>query len=926
MSEPASGIAPIEVHHRGRLLTWVALGLVLAFLIAALVLPLLNINRYHRTVAESLSRSVGRPVHLGSVQLQLLPRPGLAITDFVVEEDPGFGAEPLLRAPSVTVSLRPTSLWRGRLEVSRIDLDNASLNLVRDARGQWNFGSLVIQAARIPNAPTAQHYATATPRFPYIEFRAARINFKTGEEKKAFSFLNSDASIWLDEPDRWRLRFEAQPARTDLDLDLADTGVMRLEGSIDRASALDQMQVNLHAEWSKAPLGQVSRMLFGRDSGWRGLLRAEADFAGDMRALRMNARFRVDDAHREEFTPLTPLNIDVRCRGGYQRATSSIDDLTCLWPVGDGHLLLTGNIRKPTQPEAHLTLEINSTPASFAVSALGLLRRGVTPSLGATGLINGQFAYAGQFVFANGEFASRNSAPALSGQATVDSLTLSLPGIEKPLEFPALHFTTPALAVPLSHARRGMAKKHVARPKDSPAHVTILLEAASLAQGSLHPLELSGKLTGAGFEVRVAGQADLDHLTALSRSSSLLGSSLARLTPASEGHQATANLDLTFAGPWMTIDGAPETLTTTQGWVQIGHAQAKLDWLPEPVEIASATATFSPGKVTWNNASFTINGIAAHGSFTYPLHCDEAENCAASDTGGPNNTGPIYAGDFNLDVASLDAAALQSALIGAGRHGELLSAILAQVERKTTPWPPVSGTVHVGAFTLGDLMLHDAHLTLSVHENRLEIVSLDAGALSGSVHLTGSMETAGSHPIYSLNLNWEGIVMAQAAAIFHEKWGAGTMNGNAKLTLEGYSASDLASSAKGTFQWDWVNGSLVVGAPLAVGAPLSSGVSPTADKVTSASPVSATTEKASLADVRAAKFSPAHFSHWPASGTIANRTLTFNPADQSNPVTGTITFDRELNLVWPAKEAAMIRIGDTLAHPKLELSQTISER
>ena len=116
MSEPVTGIAPAQRSP----MRWIAVALVLLVVIAAIVLPLININRYHHTIADSLSRSLGRPVHLGSVQLQLLPRPGLALTDFVVEEDPGFGAEPLLRAPSVTVSLRPSSLWRDRLEVSRI--------------------------------------------------------------------------------------------------------------------------------------------------------------------------------------------------------------------------------------------------------------------------------------------------------------------------------------------------------------------------------------------------------------------------------------------------------------------------------------------------------------------------------------------------------------------------------------------------------------------------------------------------------------------------------------------------------------------------------------------------------------------------------------------------------------------------------------
>ncbi len=899
MSEPAAGIAIIKDHRSGRFLRWILLGLAFAFVTASVVLPLININRYHRTIAESLTRSLDRPVHLGSVQLQVLPHPGLAITDFVVEEDPGFGAEPLLRAPSVTVSLRLTSLWRGRLEVSRIDLDNASLNLVRDTSGQWNFGSLLIQAARIPNAPTAQRHATNALRFPYIEFRSARINFKTDAEKKSFSFLNSDLSIWLAEPNQWQLRFEAQPARTDLDLDLADTGLMRLEGSFNRASTLDQMQVKLHAEWSKAPLGQVSRMILGQDSGWRGLLRAEAEFAGDIRNLQMNTRIRVDDAHRQEFTPLTQLNIDARCRGVYRRATRSIDDLTCLWPVGDGHLLLTGSVSRPTQPEAHLTLEINHTPTAFAVSALGLLRRGLPPSLGATGLINGQFIYSGQF-------APASIAPTLSGQATVESLTLGFPGVERPLAFPTLHFVTPELAAPPPRVRQGASKQKAHLSRETRMHPAILLETAPLTLGASSPLDLSGYFTGAGFVVRVAGQADLGRLTALSKSSGLLGPSLADVTPPSPGSQATAALDLTLSGPWMTPVNESGGAATTQGWLRIEHAQAKLDWLPEPVEIASATANFSADRVTWSNASLTVNGIVAHGSFIYPLHCDGAEECAASDSGGESNPAPAEARHFNLEIASLDAATLESALIGAGRHGELLSSILAQVERKRAPWPPLEGTVHIGVLSVGGLTLHDARGTLAVHGSRVEITSFDAGTLGGSVSIAGGIETGGSRPAYTLNLNWSGVGMAQTAAIFHEKWGAGTLSGKAALSLEGYSASDLASSARGTFQWDWSNGSLTVGAPLS-------------------EETSARLEKASFASIRATRFSPAHFSRWPASGTIADRALKFNQADRTNPVTGTISFERELDLLWPARDESMLRIRGTLAHPVLESPQTASE-
>ena len=45
-----------------------------------------------------MSNSLGRPVRMSGVELRLLPRPGFVITDLTVEEDPSYGAEPVLHA------------------------------------------------------------------------------------------------------------------------------------------------------------------------------------------------------------------------------------------------------------------------------------------------------------------------------------------------------------------------------------------------------------------------------------------------------------------------------------------------------------------------------------------------------------------------------------------------------------------------------------------------------------------------------------------------------------------------------------------------------------------------------------------------------------------------------------------------------------
>ena len=231
----------------------IAISFVL-LLIAALVLPpLINISRYQRQISASLAAALGHPVEVSGIKLQLLPRPGVQIANFVVDSTAGYSAEPILQCSSVTAAFRICPLWRGRLEIARISLDEPSLNLERAPNGQWNFASVLLQASRTQQAPTGRTAARGQNRFPYIEASNARINFKHGSEKLPFSFFDADVSIWLENPDEWQLRFAAQPMRTDINVSLADAGQVQVSGSVHRASSANEMPLNLQRRVARRP-------------------------------------------------------------------------------------------------------------------------------------------------------------------------------------------------------------------------------------------------------------------------------------------------------------------------------------------------------------------------------------------------------------------------------------------------------------------------------------------------------------------------------------------------------------------------------------------------------------------------------------------------------------------------------------------------
>ena len=180
------------------------------------------------------------------------------LSNFVVAEDPSYGAEPMLRAETVTAYLRLTSLWRGRLEIGTLDLDNPSLNLVRRADGHWNLSRNWSSAHRKwLRLPPRKLRPEARPRFPYVEASTGRINFKLGQVKKAFAFTDADFALWLESESQWGIRLEARPMRTDVSI--SDTGTSSWMAGSNAPPTCETLRCNLKLTFTGGRLARSPR-------------------------------------------------------------------------------------------------------------------------------------------------------------------------------------------------------------------------------------------------------------------------------------------------------------------------------------------------------------------------------------------------------------------------------------------------------------------------------------------------------------------------------------------------------------------------------------------------------------------------------------------------------------------------------------------
>ncbi|MGB8260539.1 MAG: AsmA family protein [Terracidiphilus sp.] len=767
---------------RRRRRLWLAVTAVLILLAFLIVPPLVSISRYKSQITQLLATSLGRPVRLSSVELRLLPRPGFVLTDLTVDDDPAYSFEPVLHANSVTASIRLLSLWRGRLEIGSISVDEASVNLVRIGAGRWNIDPIFRTAAAHAQS------AAAAPRKPFrlpgISATSSRVNFKEGVEKLPFSLIDADLDFWQASSGEWRVQFRGRPARTDLTLDLNDTGILRVDATLRPAPQLRQMPIHLDLDWRQAPLGQLNRLLLGSDFGWRGDLRAELSLDGTAESAEVHSRLRATGVHRAEFAPAVPLDFDAKCNFRAHFSARGVENLVCDTPLGGGRIRVAGSL-PGTQGPPRISFEVERIPVAAALDALRTLRSGLGQGLEASGTASGKLTWAPAAQTAEQTGPEKPGHPARPHPAPPAPLTGSIV-VEN------LEVSGGALGEPVRAARLAF---EPAPPE--PGQPQAIVASASIPAGGATPLTVSVRYSFRGYQLNVRGQAAIararqlalaDGLSDASQLESLAGEPM--------------SLDLTLQGPWIPTPRAPfaapaPSAEAVTGTITLHNANWKSEYLLNHVEIAQGVLHLAPGEMRWDPLVFSYGPVKGTATLSLPLPCDPARHCVPS---------------FTVQFGSLDAAVLQSAFLGAQAPGTVLSKLLERIHPTAAPvWPHLEGTVRADSLVLGPVTLRDPVATLRTEPTGAEITAFDAGLLGGRTHLIGQYEagaTAGAKPSWSLEGQFEKLNPALAAPVIGLRGNGASLDGSVKLHLTGFSGDDLASSATGTLHFDWQKGAL----------------------------------------------------------------------------------------------------------------------
>jgi hypothetical protein len=779
-------------------------ALAIAVIAAAVVLPpLINISSYQRQITALMSRSLGRPVHLSGVELRLLPRPGFVLHDLSVSEDPKFGAEPILSARTVVASIRISSLWQGRLMVNRISVDEASLNLVRLAQGQWNLQSVMTgglmddkQIASNPAASKSSVFTHKPAPFPYLEATNSRVNLKNGVEKSPFSIVNTELSLSQDNPGNWRLRLRGQPARTDMEISSGDTGEVRVEASLNNsvpAKNLRDMPLKLQMEWRDVQLGQLSRLLLGSDAGWRGDLAADMEVQGTPDAAQIKARLRATGVRRQEFAPETPLDFDANCSFLYQHSQYAVRDLGCDTAIGNGLLHLKANLPGDSgNPEA--MLEVKQIPLQAGLDLLRTVRSGFAPGMAARGTANGSLSLvtippAAKKTGVHGAAAKRvpktgkttgksesGNQPSgglnLQGTLTIDGGELRGGALKQPVRLPRMtlipgQFSTTNNG---SSFKTGLSSRFTVSlgPSTEPpapvngtdsSQTTPGKTRVSQAVSRSHEITVRLGLTADGYDTVIGGSASPTQLRDLAYAFGAPHLDVADNLAAG----SSADLDFTAAGPWIISGDVPSPQPATSSVPQRVVASSSGSVARTvPASVSSPAPNSVPssdhlaGSLQLHHAQWKAPYLAR--SVELPLGTIAIIDGALSMTSSFNygtlsgsmvvnaplacSTAPCLP-EIHLRLGAVDAGAVQTTLLGIPEKKGLLSPLMDRMRASEKPkWPTVILDVQADSLVLGPTTLLNPAIRMRTDGSDLVLENWEAALLGGTAKGQGRFSWA----------------------------------------------------------------------------------------------------------------------------------------------------------------------------------------
>ena len=744
-------------------------ALVCAGLVLGLFLVRPGAARLKQRIAGSIAMALQRQVEVGSVHIRLLPQPGFDLEDFVVQDDPAFSAEPVLRAQEVTAFLRLSSLLRGRLEISRLSLTEPSLNLTRNDGGHWNIENLLERTAKTAVAPTGKARSESRPAFPYIEADRGRINFKFGPEKKPFALADANYAFWQDSENAWGMRLRARPMRTDLNL--SDTGQFRVSGTWQRAETLRETPVQFNLSWQDAQLGQLTKLLAGKDKGWRGGARISAALTGTPADLAVDGEASLDDFRRHDIAGEALFQIRTHCAAHYSTVDRGFHQISCQIPMGDGLVALRGEVVNLPDPRSYdLALALDKVPAEALLEVVRHAKKDLPADLRASGVVKADFRMQ----------TGGAEAVKFTGSGQTSNLVLRSASAKSELTLNVVPFSLLSGATK-NRPGTDRARRYASAGK-APDEPQLALGPFAIKLGRASPATVEGWITRSGYQLSMDGEAEVQRLLQMAR--------IAGLPATHPAVVGWAKVALQVGGPWSAF-ASPRI----DGTAKLHAMQAALPGLNAPIEITSANMSLDPEGTKVEAISASFAGTRWTGSLALPRMCGPVESCPMS---------------FDLHVDEIATDTLSEVLNpnppSRPWYRFLSSASLTGPSFLTRIH--ASGELAADRVLIRNLAATKVTASVELDQGHMRLSDVRAQVMNGKHRGNWQADFTAKPPTYAGNGTLEGVSLDHIATAMKDPWISGTASAKYQIRMAGVASAELLASADGSVRINMRDGSL----------------------------------------------------------------------------------------------------------------------
>jgi hypothetical protein len=748
---PSSAAPPTP---RPRSWSWlpkaVAAILIFFWLASTGISLLITHTRLQSRITGRLENVFGRPVEVGRYDFSLWGGPTLNAESVTFAEDPRFGHEYFLRAESVTVRLRWQSLLRGHMELGTVSLTRPSLNLVRNAAGDWNLAEWLPRPSTSNFRPPVYGPTQAQPsvRFTRLEVDSGRINFKRGDEKIPFAFTTVNGYVEPDGPGRWRINLEAIPTRAALALQTP--GTIYLSGSLGGTSSRLR-PASLDLAWGDASISDVLRLFRGGDFGVRGnfAIVAHAETQGDV--WNLQARSQLRELHRWDL----PLHADnaglaLNARMVLSPLISSLDITNATIEAPASSARVTAHFGWPDPPAAaHAHAAATENPNRIEVTeshislqdALSWLR-GFHPDVAPDAVVTG----------------TANSTASLAGwppRLTAASVMIKSAELASPrLRFPAR-----------------LSQFHLRYEQDhfTLAPATLTFGAPETDNGAFHFDSLATNREAPAFHV----SGNVPQVRNIIAAASALGWNISR------GWDLSGPLRCDLRWPAATLPWKAQPAGTIEWGTETANATLLTPFLNQPVLQIRARA----------DLKFDSRHIAVAGADAFGAHW----------TGSFDRREDGSGWQFAVNADQLAAADLDRWLNPRWRESFIYRVLpFLNPNSPTNSLPEnfrAAGRLSVDEFTLPPVVLHHFHGDLTVGGRHLEIANARAQLFGGNVDGSLDAELTAT-PSYRIAAEYSGVDLAALTATSPRLANlfAGSATGDLALNFTGATPGKMISS------------------------------------------------------------------------------------------------------------------------------------